>query len=58
MPTEQTAAPKLKTNLDTDFLKLIAILSMVIDHVGSAFSPNTRCSAGSAGWPFPSSPTA
>ena len=39
MPTEQTAVPKLKTNLDTDFLKLIAILSMVIDHVGSAFFP-------------------
>ena len=31
--------PKLKTNLDTDFLKLIAIVSMVIDHVGSAFFP-------------------
>ena len=28
MPTEQTAVPKLKTNLDTDFLKLIAILSI------------------------------
>ena len=39
MPTEQAAAPKLKTNLDTDLLKLIAILSMVIDHVGSVFFP-------------------
>ena len=34
-----SAMPKLKTNLDTDFLKLIAILSMVIDHVGTAFFP-------------------
>ena len=39
MPNEQATAPKLKTNLDTDFLKLIAIISMVIDHVGSAFFP-------------------
>lgn len=31
--------PKIKTNLDTGFLKLIAILSMVADHVGSAFFP-------------------
>lgn len=35
--TESTA--KLKTNLDTDFLKLIAILSMLADHIGSAFFP-------------------
>ena len=39
MPTEQTAAPKLKTNLDTGLLKLIAILSMAVDHVGSVFFP-------------------
>ena len=26
--------PKLRTNLDTDFLKLIAVLSMTVDHVG------------------------
>lgn len=32
-------APKLKTNLDTDFLKLIAICSMVIDHIGGTFFP-------------------
>lgn len=32
-------AAKLKTNLDTDFLKLIAIISMLIDHVGGAFFP-------------------
>lgn len=30
---------KLQTNLDTNFLKLIAILSMTIDHVGGAFFP-------------------
>lgn len=30
---------KLKTNLDTNFLKLIAITSMVIDHVGHVFFP-------------------
>lgn len=35
--TNQT--PKLRTNLDTDFLKLIAIVSMLIDHVGDAFFP-------------------
>lgn len=33
------ATPKLKTNLDTDFLKVIAIISMLIDHIGSAFFP-------------------
>ena len=31
--------PKLKTNLDTGLLKLIAILSMAVDHVGSVFFP-------------------
>ena len=36
---EETLTPKLRSNLDTDFLKLIAILSMAIDHVGSAFFP-------------------
>lgn len=30
---------RLKTNLDTDFLKLIAIISMFIDHIGGAFFP-------------------
>lgn len=33
------ALPKLKTNLDTDFLKLVAIISMLIDHVGGTFFP-------------------
>lgn len=31
--------PRLQTNLDTDFLKLIAIVSMLIDHIGGAFFP-------------------
>lgn len=31
--------PLLKTNLDTNFLKLIAIISMLIDHVGIVFFP-------------------
>lgn len=35
----QTLAPRLKTNLDTNFLKLIAILCMVVDHVGTVFFP-------------------
>ena len=34
-----SSAPKLMTNLDTDFLKLIAIISMTIDHVGGVFFP-------------------
>ena len=33
------AEARLKTNLDTNFIKLIAILSMTVDHVGSAFFP-------------------
>ena len=31
--------PRLRTNLDTDLLKLVAILAMLIDHVGGAFFP-------------------
>ena len=38
-PTFPEGQPKLKTNLDTNFLKLIAILSMLIDHIGGAFFP-------------------
>lgn len=30
---------KLKTNLDTNLLKLVAVTSMVIDHVGHVFFP-------------------
>ena len=28
--------PRLKTNLDTGFIKLIAIIAMTIDHIGGA----------------------
>lgn len=31
---------KLNTNLDTNFLKVIAIIAMVLDHVGKAFFPD------------------
>lgn len=31
---------KLQTNLDTDFLKLIAVIAMTLDHVGTAFFPS------------------
>lgn len=31
--------PRLKTNLDADFLKLVAIISMLLDHIGGAFFP-------------------
>ena len=34
-----TDNPLLNTNLDTNFLKLVAIISMFIDHVGAAFFP-------------------
>ena len=34
-----TLEPKLRTNLDTDLLKLIAIISMLLDHIGGAFFP-------------------
>ena len=33
----QRQTPKLRTNLDTNFLKLFAILTMVVDHVGTVF---------------------
>lgn len=49
--------PKLRTNLDTDFLKLIAVLSMTVDHVGAVFFRSIRCSAGSDAWPSRSSAT-
>lgn len=39
-PTEvPERGPRLRTNLDTDLLKLIAVVSMLIDHVGGAFFP-------------------
>ena len=37
-PTFSDNKARLQTNLDTDFLKLIAIVSMRIDHIGSVFS--------------------
>lgn len=36
-----TQTPKLKTNLDTTLLKLIAILCMMADHVGTVFFPGS-----------------
>ena len=33
-------ATPLKTNLNTDLLKLIAITAMLIDHIGGAFFPD------------------
>lgn len=30
---------KLKTNLDTNFIKVIAIIAMTVDHIGGAFFP-------------------
>lgn len=38
-PTFSENQPRLQTNLDTHFLKLIAIVSMLIDHIGSVFFP-------------------
>ena len=38
-PVLPAGEPRLKTNLDTDLLKLIAIVSMLIDHIGGAFFP-------------------
>ena len=32
--------PRLKTNLDTDLLKLIAIAAMLIDHIGAVILEN------------------
>ena len=56
-PAIPAEGDRLKTNLDTDFLKLIAIVSMLIDHIGGAFFPEVGSSAGSAVWPSPSSAT-
>lgn len=50
--------PRLKTNLDTDFIKLAAIISMTIDHVGSVFFPSTRPSGGLEESRSPCFPTA
>ena len=40
VPTEvPRQGPRLETNLDTDLLKLVAVIAMAIDHVGGAFFP-------------------
>lgn len=44
-PTFSDNQPRLQSNLDTDFLKLIAIASMLIDHIGSVFFPEVRGAA-------------
>ena len=39
-PTEvPRQGPRVRTNLDTDLLKLVAIIAMLADHVGGAFFP-------------------
>ena len=38
-PVIPAEGDRLKTNLDTDFLKLIAVTAMLIDHIGGAFFP-------------------
>ena len=39
-PAIPASGPRLKTNLNTDLLKLIAITAMLIDHIGGAFFPD------------------
>lgn len=58
-PAIPASGPRLKTNLNTDLLKLIAITAMLIDHIGGAF-PSFQMwgsSAGLGGWHSPSSAT-
>ncbi|MDR1292762.1 MAG: conjugal transfer protein TraX [Clostridiales Family XIII bacterium] len=33
-------SPKIRQNTDTDFLKIVAVISMVLDHVGKVFFPD------------------
>lgn len=40
--TQTLEQPKLQTNLDTNFLKLIACAAMLIDHIGGAFFPEVQ----------------
>ena len=35
----ETQERKLRTNLDTDLLKLVAIAAMLVDRIGGAFFP-------------------
>lgn len=37
---EKTKNSRIKQNLDTNFLKLVAIITMLVDHIGKAFFPN------------------
>ena len=37
----ETQERKLRTNLDTDLLKLVAIAAMLLDHIGGGFFPET-----------------
>ena len=48
---EQTR-PKLKTNLDTNLLKLVAVVSMLLDHFGGTFFEQVPAFRWAAGWRF------
>ena len=41
-PEIPSSGPRLKTNLNTGFLKLIAVIAMLTDHVGAVFFPETQ----------------
>ena len=38
--TETSAPAELKTNLNTNFIKIVAIAAMTVDHIGTAFFPD------------------
>ena len=40
MNNETLSEPKISSNLDTNFLKIIAIITMLIDHIGYVFFPD------------------
>lgn len=40
--TTTVSQPKLQTNLDTNFLKLVACVCMFIDHIGGALFPEVQ----------------
>ena len=40
MRTQDSSMSLLNTNLDTNFLKIIAVFAMIIDHMGIAFFPD------------------
>ncbi|NLK97454.1 TraX family protein [Defluviitalea saccharophila] len=37
---ENTLEPKISSNLDTNFLKIVAAITMLIDHIGYVFFPD------------------